>query len=374
MTLSFRILHHDQQARTGLLTTKHGIIHTPCFMAVGTAGTVKAMTIHDIEQTKTEIILGNTYHLMLRPGAKLIEKMGGLHQFMNWQRPILTDSGGYQIMSLSKLRKLHEYGVVFSSHINGEKHILTPEHSITIQHQLGSTITMCLDECTPYPCTIDEARKSMLLSMRWAKKSKNAYQEREGYGLFGIMQGSVFEELRKESMAYLHDIGFDGYAIGGLAVGEGQKIMLECLDFITPTMPKTKPRYLMGVGKPSDLVEAVWRGIDMFDCVLPTRSGRNGQLFSRYGTINIKNARHKNDNRPIDETCPCRACQHHSRAYLHHLYKCSEILGVMLMTQHNVTYYQQLMQSLRDAIQQGTLQQHRAMLYNQWQQGDIDPL
>ena len=367
--LSFTIHHNDHFARRGTLTTRHGTVETPCFMPVGTAGTVKAMTVDDVAKTGAEILLGNTYHLMLRPTAERIERFGGLHKFMNWDKPILTDSGGYQVMSLSKLRKIREEGVTFSSHIDGSSIMLTPERSIEIQHKLDSNITMCFDECTAYPASHHQAKESMELSMRWAKRSKHAFIDRDGYGLFGIMQGSVFKDLRQVSMDSLNEISFDGIAIGGLAVGEGQKIMLECLDFITPMMPHDKPRYLMGVGKPSDILEAVIRGVDMFDCVLPTRSGRNGQLFTRFGTINIKNARYKDDPNPIDSSCSCPACKNYSRAYLHHLHKAKEILGVMLMTQHNLTYYQDLMQQMRKAIVENNLLQVSQSIKNSWVEG-----
>ena len=321
-------------------------------MPVGTCATVKAMTNDDVKATGAEIILGNTYHLMLRPGADLIEKMGGLHKFMNWDKPILTDSGGFQVMSLSKIRKITDDGVEFSSHIDGTKYFVTPEKSIQIQHQLDSNITMIFDECVQFPCTYEEAQSANNRSMSWAQRSKDAFVKREGYGIFGIVQGSVFKDLREISANKLIEIGFDGYAIGGLAVGEGQEIMFSTLDYTVDFLPKDKPHYLMGVGKPSDIVGAVARGIDMFDCVMPTRSGRNGQAFVRDGVINIKNAKYRDDEKPLDEKCGCYSCKNHSRAYLHHLAKSNEILASMLMSQHNIFYYQDLMKDIRQAIEE----------------------
>ena len=352
--LQFNLEKVDNGARLGQLKTAHGVIDTPAFMPVGTAASVKALTNSNILESNSQIILGNTYHLMLRPGADRIAKLGGLHKFMNWNKPILTDSGGFQVMSLSKIRKIDDNGATFSSHIDGSKHLLTPEYSMEIQHKLGSDITMIFDECIHYPASHDEAKTAMERSINWAKRSKEAYQEREGYGLFGIVQGSTYEDLRKISAQELINIGFDGYAIGGLAVGEGQKIMFDTLDYTTPLLPKNKPRYLMGVGKPDDIVGAVKRGVDMFDCVIPTRSGRNGQAFTSQGTINIRNSKYSEDLRPLDEECDCYTCKNHSRAYLHHLVKSKEILGSMLMTQHNVCYYQNLMQKIRNAIKNGT--------------------
>lgn len=333
--------------RIGAITTAHGDIHTPAFMPVGTAATVKAMLPESVASTGAEILLGNTYHLMLRPGAERIAKLGGLHQFMNWNKPILTDSGGFQVMSLAGLRKITEKGVTFQSHIDGSSHELTPERSMEIQHLLGSDITMIFDECTPYPATEDEAKRSMELSLRWAERSKKAYQPRPGYGLFGIVQGGMYPHLREQSTKALIEIGFDGYAIGGLAVGEGQEKMFEMLDSTVPLLPKDKPRYLMGVGKPSDIIGAVARGVDMFDCVLPTRSGRNGQAFTRAGAINIRNAQFAEDTSPLDNECACPACRDYTKAYLHHLVKSGEILGAMLMTWHNLQYYQDLVRGLR---------------------------
>lgn len=352
---NFSIAQKDGKARTGVVTTAHGEIRTPAFMPVGTAATVKAMLPQSVKSTGADIILGNTYHLMLRPTAERIHQLGGLHKFMNWDRPILTDSGGFQVMSLTELRKLKEEGVEFRSHIDGSKHMLSPERSMEIQYLLGSDITMIFDECTPYPATHDEAKKSMELSARWAARSKKAFKEREGYGLFGIVQGSVYEDLRRASSEALKNIGFDGYAIGGLAVGEGQDLMFEVLEYTVPHLPEDRPRYLMGVGKPDDLVGAVLRGVDMFDCVLPTRSGRNGQAFTWDGPINIKNARFVEDTAPIDEACRCEACTHYNRAYINHLVKSGEILGSMLMTWHNLQFYQDLMAAMRQAISEGRL-------------------
>lgn len=350
---SFKINAKDGNARTGVVTTAHGQIRTPAFMPVGTAATVKAMLPESVKATGADIILGNTYHLMLRPSAERVANLGGLHKFMNWNGPILTDSGGFQVMSLSQIRKITEEGVAFQSHIDGSKHMLSPERSMEIQHLLGSDITMIFDECTPYPATHKQAEDSMRLSLRWAERSKNAYKQRDGYGLFGIVQGSVYEDLRAISAKGLQEIEFDGYAIGGLAVGEGQEVMFNTLDYTVPMLPEDKPHYLMGVGKPADIVGAVKRGVDMFDCVLPTRSGRNGQAFTRNGVVNITNASNAEDTRPLDENCKCPACKDYSRAYLHHLVKSKEILGAMLMTWHNLHYYQELMQGIRDAIAAG---------------------
>jgi len=374
----FEVFATDGPARTGVIRLKRGDIRTPAFMPVGTAGTVKAMMPEQVAEAGADILLGNTYHLMLRPGAERMARLGGLHTFMDWHGPILTDSGGYQVMSLSSLRKMTEEGVTFASHIDGSRHLLSPETSMEIQRQLGSDIVMAFDECTPYPCTHAEAKLSMELSMRWAGRSRDAFniggQHAEDACLFGIQQGSMFEELRQRSTDALVDIGFDGYAVGGLAVGEGQAEMLRTLDFAAPMLPQDRPRYLMGVGKPSDLVEAVARGIDMFDCVLPTRSARNGQAFTRRGPINLKNARHRDDPRPLDEESTCAASTRFSRAYLHHLIKSGEILGAMLLTQHNLHYYQELMADLRKAIAQGRLGQAIAHFYDLQNAGDIDAL
>jgi queuine tRNA-ribosyltransferase len=354
MEFKYKLKNVCGQARRGEVVTAHGTIQTPAFMPVGTAATVKAMTPEWVRDTGAEIILGNTYHLMLRPTAERIAKLGGLHKFMNWQGPILTDSGGFQVMSLAQLRKITEEGVSFNSHIDGSKHMISPERSIEIQHLLGSTITMVFDECTPYPATHDYARESMELSLRWAMRSRSAFVQRDGYGIFGIVQGSVYEDLRAQSVKGLVDIGFDGYAVGGLAVGEGQEMMFEVLDFTCPMLPADKPRYLMGVGKPADIVGAVKRGIDMFDCVLPTRSGRNGQAFVRGGTLNIRNASFAEDTAPLDEKCSCYTCKTYTRAYIHHLVRSGEILGCMLMTTHNLHFYQDLMRALRAAIESGS--------------------
>jgi queuine tRNA-ribosyltransferase len=374
MPLRFSVDHTDGAARRGRLETAHGVIDTPAFMPVGTAATVKGMLPSSVKATGARIVLGNTYHLMLRPGADRIEALGGLHAFMRWDGPILTDSGGYQVMSLSDLRKLDENGVRFRSHIDGGYHTLTPESSIRVQHQLDADITMVFDECTPFPVTADVAAESMRLSMRWAARSKHAFVPREGYGLFGIVQGGVFDDWRRESAAALVDIGFDGYAIGGLAVGEGQAEMLRVLDVTVPELPRDNPRYLMGVGKPHDLVEAVRRGIDMFDCVLPTRSGRTSQAFTRRGQVNLRNARHADDPRPLDENCACPACDGFSRAYLRHLAMAGEMLGAMLLTWHNLHYYQELMAGLRSAIAGGELDNFAADFAEIQAKGDIPPL
>ena len=348
----FTLHQTDSGARLGQLHTAHGVIDTPAFMPVGTLGTVKAMTVEAIAQTGTQIILGNTYHLMLRPGADRIERFGGLHQFMNWNKPILTDSGGFQVMSLAKLRKINEDGVTFQSHLDGSKHLLSPEKSIQIQHQLGSDITMCFDECPPYPITKDKAEQSMQLSMRWAKRCKETFVERKGYHLFGIVQGSTFKDLREQSAKELLETEFDGYAIGGLAVGEGQDLMFETLENTIVHLPENKSHYLMGVGKPGDILGAVERGVDMFDCVIPTRSGRTGQAFTSSGTLNIRNQCHQDDPAPLDPTCTCPTCRNYSRSYLHHLFRCEEILGIMLLTWHNVHFYQTLMKNIRTSIQE----------------------
>lgn len=369
----FEVLGVSGHARRGRVATAHGTIETPAFMPVGTAGTVKAMMPGSVQDTGAEIILGNTYHLMLRPGAERVAKLGGLHRFMKWPGPILTDSGGYQVMSLAQLRTLKENGVAFQSHLDGSHHLLTPERSIEIQHLLDATITMVLDECTPWPCADDVAASSMRLSTRWAARSKAAFVNRQGYGLFGIVQGSTYPALREESAAALKEIGFDGYAVGGLAVGEGQARMFDTLEVTVPHLPSDRPRYLMGVGKPDDIVGAVARGIDMFDCVLPTRSGRTGQAFTRRGPVNIRNARHGDDPRPLDAACRCPACRDFSRAYLHHLVKAGEILGSMLLTWHNLTYYQDLMAMLRMAIETDGLAGAISNFSMEQALGDIEP-
>jgi queuine tRNA-ribosyltransferase len=366
MTLSWQHEAQDGAARAGVLHTAHGTVPTPVFMPVGTAGTVKAMTADSVRATGARMVLGNTYHLMLRPGAERIARLGGLHRFMDWHGPILTDSGGFQVMSLSGLRKMDADGVTFQSHVDGSRHRLTPERSVEIQHLLGADVTICFDECTPFPATHEQAATSMRLSMRWAARSREAFVPRAGHGLFGIVQGSVFPDLRAESVAALTDIGFEGYAVGGLAVGEGQDAMFTTLECTTPLLPADKPRYLMGVGTPSDLIGAVQRGIDMFDCVIPTRSGRTGRAYTRGGVINIRNARHAEDNRPLDPDCTCPACRSHSRAYLHHLFKANEMLGPMLLTWHNIQYYQDLMSELRAGILAGDLAGTAARIEAGW--------
>jgi queuine tRNA-ribosyltransferase len=357
--MTFTLLKKSKNARIGILETAHGKIETPVFMPVGTAATVKAMMVQDLENINAQIILGNTYHLMLRPTAERIANLGGLHKFMNWNKPILTDSGGFQVMSLAKLRKITEQGVEFQSHIDGgNKHMLSPERSMEIQHLLGSDITMIFDECTPYPATHKVAKESMELSLRWAERSKKAFKEREGYKLFGIVQGSVYEDLRKISAEELDKIGFDGMAIGGLAVGEGQEEMFKTLDFTIPFLPENKPRYLMGVGKPLDIIGAVLRGVDMFDCVLPTRNARNGQLFTKSGVVNISNSKYADDGEPIDITSKHYASRTYSKAYLHHLLKANEILGSMLMTQINLGFYLDMMQEIKTAIENDSLESY----------------
>lgn len=368
MTLSFSLSHTDGNARRGVLTTTHGDIDTPAFMPVGTAATVKGMTPEAVAQTGAQILLGNTYHLMLRPGAERVAKLGGLHRFMHWDKPILTDSGGFQVMSLARLRKLSEEGVTFRSHLDGSKILLTPERSMEIQHLLGSDITMAFDECTPFPATQEEAAESMQLSMRWAQRSKNAFVPRDGYGLFGIVQGGIYADLRQESADALKAIGFDGYAVGGLAVGEGQELMFSTLDVTTPHLPADRPRYLMGVGKPDDIIGAVLRGIDMFDCVIPTRSGRFGRAYTRDGEMNIRNACHADDPNPIDDACACYACANFSRAYIHHLCKANEMLGGTLMTWHNLHFYQDLMRELREAIAEKRLDDYAAGFLGRYSQ------
>jgi queuine tRNA-ribosyltransferase len=352
----FTLAATDGRARTGAIQMMRGEIRTPAFMPVGTAATVKAMKPEAVRATGADIILGNTYHLMLRPGAERVARLGGLHNFMNWDRPILTDSGGYQVMSLSDLNKLTEKGVEFRSHIDGSKHMLTPERSMEIQRLLGSDIVMAFDECPRADRPRDEIAASMELSMRWAARSREGFDSGEEHAersaLFGIQQGSLDQELRAISAQKLTDIGFDGYAVGGLAVGEGQEAMFAVLDYAPAMLPEDRPRYLMGVGKPDDLVGAVERGIDMFDCVLPTRSGRNGQAFTWSGPLNMRNARHAEDTGPIDERCECPTCGKYSRAYIHHLIKSGEILGAMLVTEHNLAFYQSLMAAMRDAIAQ----------------------
>ena len=371
---AFQIDSRDGRARRGRIITPRGEIRTPAFMPVGTAGTVKAMLPASVAATGADIVLGNTYHLMLRPGAQRVADLGGLHRFMNWDGPILTDSGGFQVMSLAELRRMSEQGVRFRSHIDGSEHMLSPESSMEIQRLLGADIVMAFDECTPFPAEEGVAAESMQLSMRWARRSREAFGDRPGYALFGIQQGSVFNELREESSKSLQETGFEGYAIGGLAVGEGQARMFEVLDTAPGMLPDDRPRYLMGVGKPDDLVGAVARGVDMFDCVLPSRSGRTGQAFTRHGVVNIRNARHAADPRPLDPDCACPACRGYSRAYLHHVCKAGEIISSMLMTWHNLHYYQELMAGLRDAIGTGTLAEFTAAFRAERAEGDVAPL
>ncbi len=376
MTQNFSFALHatDGKARTGLISTPRGDIRTPAFMPVGTAATVKAMMPESVRATGADILLGNTYHLMLRPTAERIDRLGGLHKFMNWDRPILTDSGGFQVMSLADLRKLTEEGVTFRSHVDGSRHMLSPERSMEIQKLLGSDIVMCFDECPALPATRERIAESMRLSMRWAARSRDAFGDRPGHALFGIQQGGDIEDLRGESAEKLRGIGFDGYAVGGLAVGEGQEIMFKVLDYAPGMLPEDKPRYLMGVGKPDDILGAVKRGIDMFDCVLPSRSGRTGQAFTRRGVVNIKNARHADDPRPLDEHCSCPACSQYSRAYLHHVFRAGEIISSMLLTWHNLHYYQELMQGIRDAIAAGQFETFEAEFHAARAEGDIEPV
>ena len=370
----FTVEATDGMARKGVMSTPRGEVRTPAFMPVGTAATVKAMLPGSVRATGADMVLGNTYHLMLRPTAERIAKLGGLHRFMNWERPILTDSGGFQVMSLAGLRKLTEEGVRFSSHIDGSKHMLTPERSMEIQRLLGSDIVMCFDECPALPATDAQVAASMALSMRWAQRSRDAFGDRPGHALFGIMQGGVTRDLREQSARALIDIGFDGYAVGGLAVGEGQEAMFGVLDYAPGFLPADKPRYLMGVGKPDDIVGAVQRGIDMMDCVLPSRSGRTGQAWTRRGQVYMRNARHMDDPSQLDAQCICPACLNYSRAYLHHVVKAQEMIGGMLLTWHNLHYYQELMQGLRDAIAGGRLTAFVAAFHAQRAGGDIVPL
>ena len=373
-SFGFDLLDSSGSARRGRLTCAHGTVETPAFMPVGTRATVKAMSPDDLRAAGAELILANTYHLMLRPGAEIIEELGGLHRFMNWPGPILTDSGGFQVMSLSELRKITDNGVTFRSHIDGTMHELTPERAVDIQRRLDADITTVLDECTGFPASEDEAAVSMRLSMAWAKRCKHAFTERPGYGLFGICQGSVYAGLREESAKTLTGIGFDGYAIGGLAIGEGIDVMLATLGATLPHLPTTAPRYLMGSGTPADLIGAVALGVDLFDCVLPTRSGRTGKGFTRRGGINIRNARHARDPRPLDADCACPACAGFSRAYIHHLFRNDEMLGGMLLSAHNVRFYQDLMAALRAGLEAGRF----AAVADEWQStldlGDVAPI
>ncbi|QDH17207.1 tRNA guanosine(34) transglycosylase Tgt [Swingsia samuiensis] len=358
------------QARAGHLHTRHGVVQTPTFMPVGTVGTVKGMTMDAVRSTGAGIVLGNTYHLMLRPNADRVQKLGGLHKMMDWPGPILTDSGGFQVMSLGALRKLDEDGVTFRSHIDGSKHRLTPESSTDIQYKLDATITMAFDECPALPATPDVLRKSMEMSMRWAARSREAFVARDGYGQFGIVQGGTEKELREASVKALTDIGFEGYAIGGLAVGEGQELMFSTLDFTTPLLPQDKARYLMGVGTPDDLLGAVMRGVDMFDCVMPSRAGRTARAYTERGTINLRNARFAEDTRPITPHDDSPMAGKYTRAYFHHLFRANEILGPMLLTWHNLAYYQRLMRTIRQAIIAGNLTEVAQKLRQDWAQGD----
>ncbi len=371
---SFDKLAQDGKARLGRIHTPRGEIRTPAFMPVGTAATVKAMMPESVAATGADILLGNTYHLMLRPTAERIDRLGGLHRFMNWDKPILTDSGGFQVMSLASLRKLTEEGVKFKSHIDGSDHMLTPERSMEIQRLLGSDIVMCFDECPALPADRKRLEQSMHLSMRWAARSREAFGDRPGHALFGIQQGGLDQELREQSAKALQEIGFEGYAIGGLAVGEGQEAMFACLDYAPDQLPEARPRYLMGVGMPDDIVGAVKRGVDMMDCVLPSRSGRTGQVFTRKGVVNIKNARHADDPRPLDEDCGCPACRNYSRAYLHHVFRAQEMISGMLLTWHNLQYYQDIMSGMREAIAKGRFANWEARFHADRAAGDIPRL
>ena len=374
MSFAFDLHATDGRARTGTIRTTRGEIRTPAFMPVGTAATVKGMMPESVAATGADILLGNTYHLMLRPGAERIDRLGGLHRFMNWDRPILTDSGGFQVMSLAGLRKLTEEGVTFQSHIDGSRHKLTPERSMEIQRLLGSDIVMAFDECPALPADRARIEASMRLSMRWAQRSRDAFGDRPGHALFGIQQGGLEQDLRAESAEALRGIGFDGYAIGGLAVGEGQEAMFACLDYAPGQLPEDRPRYLMGVGKPDDIVGAVERGVDMMDCVLPSRSGRTGQAWTRRGQVNLRNARHADDPRPLDEACTCPCCRGYSRAYLHHVVRAKEMIAGMLLTWHNLHYYQELMAGLRGAIAEGRLAGFVGDFHAARAEGDIEPL
>ncbi len=373
MTRQFGFTLHktDGLARRGTVHTARGDIRTPAFMPVGTVGTVKGLYLDQVKDAGADIILGNTYHLMLRPGAEQVAALGGLHKFIGWEGPILTDSGGFQIMSLSKIRKIKETGATFQSHIDGRKYELTPERAMEIQRLLGSDIQMQLDQCLEFPHSEKDAEKAMELSLRWAARSREAFGSQPGRGNFGIVQGGTNEGLRLKSAEGLKQIGFEGYAIGGLAVGEGQALMLSTIDFTAPALPADKPRYLMGVGTPEDLLEAVARGLDMFDCVMPTRSGRHGQAFTRFGRINLRNAKHATDPRPLDAEHPCPALSQYSRAYLHHLMRAGELLGMMLLSWANIAYYQTLMQGMRDAIEAGNFEEFRAATHAEWKRGDI---
>ncbi|TFL17859.1 tRNA guanosine(34) transglycosylase Tgt [Jannaschia formosa] len=373
-SFAFALDATDGRARTGRIATPRGTIRTPAFMPVGTAATVKGMLPGSVAETGADVLLGNTYHLMLRPGAERVARLGGLHRFMNWDGPILTDSGGFQVMSLGALRKLDPDGVTFRSHIDGSKHRLTPERSMEIQRLLGSDIVMAFDECPALPADRDRIASSMRLSMGWAARSRDAFGDRPGHALFGIQQGGLEEDLRAESAGALRAIGFEGYAVGGLAVGEGQEAMFACLDYAPEQLPADRPRYLMGVGKPDDIVGAVARGIDMMDCVLPTRSGRTGQAWTRRGQVNIRNARHADDPRPLDGACGCPACRGYSRAYLHHVSRAKEMIAGMLLTWHNLHYYQDLMAGMRAAIAEGRFVAWEAAFHAARAEGDIEPV
>jgi queuine tRNA-ribosyltransferase len=372
-SFAFAVNGRDGAARVGRLSVPRGSIRTPAFMPLGTSATVKAMYPGEVRALGADIVLGNTYHLMLRPGAERIAALGGLHKFMNWPHPILTDSGGFQVMSLAKLRKISERGVIFQSHIDGSRHELTPERAMEIQRLLGSDIQMQLDECVRLPCSDEEAERAMHLSLRWAERSKSAFGDQPGRAVFGIVQGGAVKRLRVESAAALAAMDFPGYAVGGLAVGEPQAMMLEMIDTVEPHLPADKPRYLMGVGTPDDLLQSVARGIDMFDCVMPTRGGRHGMVFSRFGRINLRNARHADDSRPIDPQSTCAAARDYSRAYWHHLVKSGEILAMMALTAVNIAYYQELMAGMRQAIGQGRLADHAAEVRDGWARGDAAP-
>lgn len=373
-SFSYTLLAQDGAARRGEVATPHGLVRTPAFMPVGTQGTVKAMYPEQVKAAGADIVLGNTYHLMLRPGAERVARLGGLHKFMNWDGPILTDSGGFQIMSLAKLRKLTEKGVTFQSHIDGSTQDLTPERSVEIQGLLGSDIQMQLDECVSSPSSHDNAERAMTLSLRWAERSRRAFDPSKGQALFGIVQGNVYEDLRTQSVRELEGMDFEGYSVGGLAVGEGHDKMLEVLDFTVPQLPAGKPRYLMGVGTPQDILESVMRGVDMFDCVMPTRAGRHGHAFTRRGRVNLRNARHADDPRPLDEASGCPAANSYSRAYLHHLIKAGEYLGAMLLTWANIAYYEELMAGIREAVSQGRFDDFRRETLALWAAGDVEPV
>ncbi|ASY62990.1 tRNA-guanine transglycosylase [Sinorhizobium sojae CCBAU 05684] len=373
-TFQFKLLATDGKARRGEVLTPRGTIRTPAFMPVGTVGTVKAMYLDQVRDLGADIILGNTYHLMLRPGAERVARLGGLHKFIRWERPILTDSGGFQVMSLSSLRKLNEQGVTFKSHVDGALYHMSPERSIEIQGLLDSDIQMQLDECVALPAEPDEIERAMEMSLRWAERCKVAFGEQPGKAMFGIVQGGDNPKLRERSALALKDLDLKGYAVGGLAVGEPQEVMLDMLDVTCPVLPEAKPRYLMGVGTPDDILKSVAHGIDMFDCVMPTRSGRHGLAFTRYGRINLRNARHAEDTRPLDEQSSCPAARDYSRAYLHHLIRSNESLGGMLLSWNNLAYYQELMTGSRQAIEEGRYADFMAETQEGWRRGDLPPV